>query len=260
MKLIKELSFLIGIFISVFILGNVFASADSVGYDVLDNNGGKSLGGDYILESSLGQLDSGSSAGGDYILNAGYEQGFNAESFIDIGVTPTGDIVMPSVSGFMGGQISDGSADIKVTTDYDGYTLAIKSSTNPAFQCDTSSGCDLTDSFANYTPAGDVGNPDYNWNISDSASEFGYTAKGLDILSKFKFDSTGGTCGSGSSDVASGYCWDALTTSDSNIAAGSGNSIGTTTKIKFRSQVGSAKLQPSGTYKTSVTVTATANS
>jgi len=262
MKTIKNLSLFLVLFAVIFLLGNVITSADSISSDTLDASGGKSAGGSYILESSLGQFDSGSLTGGSYVLNSGYEQNFITGTYINIAVTPTGDIAMSSVSGFMSGQIGDGSADVKVTTDYDGYALAIKSSTNPAFKCDTMSGCDTSDSFANYSPTGGAGYPDYAWGISNTDSEFGYTAKGLDILSKFKFDDTGETCGSGSYDVSGNYCWDALTTSDANIASASASNSpsGTTTKVKFRSQVGSSKLQPSGTYKASITVTATANS
>jgi len=244
----------------IFFGGSFFVKADSTSYDNLNNGGGISSGGDYILDSSIGQLDSGTSSGGAYQLSSGYNQGFTNGTFINIDVNPSGGVSMGGASGLMSGQISDGSADIKVTTDYAGYFLAVKASTDPAFKCNTSSGCAASDAFNNYSPVGGVGSPDYAWSIASTDSEFGYTVKGDDILAKFKYDTPGTSCGSGSSAIAN-YCWDALSTSDVNISsASSPNSPdGTTTKIKFRSQIGSNKLQPSGSYEASVTITAMAN-
>lgn len=261
MRIFRNLFLFLLLFVATFISGGIFVQAESIGPDTFDSGGGVSTDGTNILESSIGQIDSGFSSDGSNTLISGYGQDFSTGSYIDIAINPIGGVTMNEISGFMSGGVGDGSSDVKVTTDYDGYSLVIKSSTNPAFKCNTSSGCDESDSFANYNPSGGVGTPDYSWAISSNESKFGYTAKGADILSKFKYDTQNTSCGSGSSSSSGEYCWDAITTSDVNIASSSSSNYpdGVITNLKFRSQVGSGKLQPSGSYKASVTVTATAN-
>jgi len=253
------------IFLLVFFGGSIFTKAESISSDAIDAGGGRSSSGNYILESSLGQFDGGMASNDNSQLNSGYEQsGGGGGTYVNLEIVyPTGgNVAMSSVSGFLSGDTGNGYSDVKVTTDYDGYNLNIKSTTNPAMKCVTSSGCDVSDVFANYTPSGGVGTPDYAWSVGSGDSEFGFTPKGSDILTKFKYNTEATSCGSGSSEPSGGnYCWDALGTSDTLIASSDAPNIsdGTTTDIKFRTQIGSSKIQPAGNYQASITVTATSN-
>lgn len=251
------------LFCMVFVLGNFFAKADSIGFDVLNSSGGRMTGGDYILESSLGQATVFSASGGDYVLNSGFQQNFDTGTYIAVDISfPSGEsVVMSDISGFISGDIGDGYTDVDVVTDYSGYSLSIKSENEPALKCDISSGCSASDSFDDYVPVGGKGAPDYDWVIAANESLFGFTPKGDHILSKYKYDSINELCGSGLSGFTGDYCWDGLSTSYSNMAysSGSNHPEGTVTRVKFRSQVGTEKTQPSGDYEASVVVTATAN-
>ncbi len=251
------------LFCAVFVLGNFFAKAESIGFDVLDSSGGKMTGGDYILESSLGQTTVFSASGGDYVLSSGFQQNFDTGTYVSVDISfPSGEeVAMSGISGFLSGDIGSGYADIDVTTDYSGYSLNIKSETDPTLVCDTSSGCALSDSFGDYIPVGGKGSPDYDWILGENESLFGFTPKGDHILSKYKYDSANSVCGSGLSSLVGEYCWDGFSTSYSNIAYSSNpnHPNGTVTRINFRSQVGTEKIQPSGDYEAGIIVTATAN-
>uniref|UniRef100_A0A7C4M1D4 Uncharacterized protein n=1 Tax=candidate division CPR3 bacterium TaxID=2268181 RepID=A0A7C4M1D4_UNCC3 len=264
MKKIKYFTILfVLLFLSTFVFGNIFTKADSVGFDTFDSSSGQMSGGSYILDSSLGQTVGFSASGGDYVLYSGFQQGFTAGTYISIAIDfPSGgEAILSDISGFFSGATGVGYADVTVTTDYDGYSLAIKSATSPALKCNPLSGCDEGDSFSNYTPSGGLGNPDYLWSISDSSSAFGFTPKGVDILSKYKYDTNTQSCGSGLSSFVGDYCWDGLSTTDTDIAfsSGSNHPDGAVTRIKLRSQVGSDKIQPSGSYEADITLTAVAN-
>jgi len=114
------------------------------------------------------------------------------------------------------------------------------------------------DSFADYTPAV-VGVPDYTWSIASTASEFGYTAEGSDIVQLFKDD--GVSCNNlGGSDTSSA-CWYNFSTSDENIAQSylSNHASGTETIVSFRAESGSSHFQALGSYQASIIFTAVSN-
>jgi hypothetical protein len=252
------------LFFVVFFSGNILTKASSIGFDVLDSSGDRMSGGEYILDSNVGQPSADSSSGGNYNLSTGFRQDFISGSYISIDIEyPSGtDAVLPAVSGFLSGETGDGYVDATVTTDYDGYVLAIKSDTSPALKCDTLSGCETADAFSDYTPVGGIGTPDYSWAIDNNESAFGFTVKGDHILSKYKYNTGTTSCGSGDALVSGNYCWDGLSTTNVDISSSIdiNHPDGTPTRIKFRSQVGSDKIQPSGGYKAGIILTATANS
>ncbi|MBI2120145.1 MAG: hypothetical protein HYT94_00795 [Parcubacteria group bacterium] len=147
------------------------------------------------------------------------------------------------------GGTSDGSAIWTATTDSPGgYTLAVKSSTDPSLKSGN-------DSFADYTPAG--ANPDFTFSIAATDGEFAFTPEGNDLVQKYK--DNGSSCNAGSGDTADA-CWNRFSTADETVAQGSSSNSpsGTATTIKMRSQSGASHIQTNGTYTATITTTATA--
>lgn len=200
----------------------------------------------YLAEDTIGEIGTDESQSANYRVRAGYQQ--MLETYIAI--SSPADVTMPALSG-IGPGTATGDAVWTVTTDAPaGYTLAVKASTSPALQVGANS-------FADYTPA-ESGTPDFTFSIAAADSEFGFTPEGTDLVQKFK--DNGSVCGIGSSDTANA-CWYNFTTSDTNISSSSSSNhpSGTATTVKFRSEIGSSKIQTAGTYTATITATATTN-
>ncbi len=214
--------------------------------DSLNASGQQSSSGSYKELNSLGEVGTGPSSSGSYKIDAG----FLGSQQVYIAITSNGSVSMsPSISGISGGT-GDGSMSWTVTTDsQSGYSMFVHSSTNPAMRS-------ANGDFNNYTPA--TSDPDYNWSVLSTDSEFGFTPEGTDIIQRYK--DNGSACNTGSAD-ASLHCWDALTTSDTLIAKRTtGNHpSGTGTTVKIRAESGSSHIQPNGTYAATVLVTAVPN-
>lgn len=220
---------------------NYQIESDSVNVGGTEN----SISTNYRLSDTVGEMATGNSTSTSYNLYAGYRQ--MTGSYIAIS-SPSDVTMSPSLNGLTGGT-SNGSAIWTTTTDSPGgYTLSVKSSTNPALKSGN-------DSFADYTPAG--ANPDFTFSISAADSEFAFTPEGSDIVQKYKDNST--SCNTGSSDTADS-CWYNFSTTNETVAQGSSSNspTGTATTIKMRSESGASHIQTSGTYTATITATATA--
>ena len=104
-----------------------------------------------------------------------------------------------------------------------------------------------------YTPAG--GNPDFTFSVAAIDAEFGFTPEGADIATRFKDNAA--SCNTGSGDTTDA-CWDGLSTTPITVSqsTGSNHPSGTDTVMKFRTEIGSSKVQSEGTYTATITVTA----
>lgn len=238
----------VGIFFAYPAFGFVRSSANyRIQADSLNVGGAREFSTNYRSEETIGEIASDESQSASYKIRAGYQQ--MLETYIAI--TSPADVTMsPDIPGIGGGSAT-GSAVWTVTTDNPaGYTAYINASTSPALK----SGAD---SFADYTSA-QSGTPDFTWSVASSASEFGFTPEGANLVQKFL--DNGSSCGIGSGDTANA-CWYNLATSTFNIASSSSSNHpgGTATNVKFQAEVGSANVQPDGVYETTITVTATAN-
>jgi hypothetical protein len=165
-----------------------------------------------------------------------------------ISITSPSDVTLSSLGGVSGGT-SSGSAVWKVTTgNPGGYVLYVNSGTNPALKNNDAF-------FANYTPS--TANPDFSFSVANTDAEFGFSPEGDHISARFKDD--GVTCNTGTAD-ASDMCWDAFSTTPEVIAQTNAQNSpgGTDTTIKFRAFIGNNKIQDSGTYTATITVTALA--
>jgi hypothetical protein len=129
---------------------------------------------------------------------------------------------------------STGSATWTVTTNSNaGWKLEVNASTTPAM----TSG---SNNFANYTEAV-TGTPD-TWSIAATDSEFGFGATGSYVETKFGAGKYMGFSGTNKEQVAH---------------TGSFSSSGQDTTVIFEAGVGASHSQPTGSYTSQVTATAT---
>jgi hypothetical protein len=210
--------------------------------DSVNTGGNYSQSTSYTSQDTAGEIATGMASSTSYSLSAGYQQ----MSVGSISISTSPDVTLPSISGLLGGESSATSTWTVITDNSAGYTLSIKATTSPALHNGISS-------FADYTPAGS--DPDFNFSIAPTASAFGYSPEGADIVSRFK--DNGSACNTGSSNT-SNTCWDKFTTSNVSIASSnSPNSpSGTATSVVYKAKVGSSKIQDSGSYSASIVVTA----
>ncbi len=211
--------------------------------DSINFGGARSASGTYVVEDTFGEVASGDSSSLTYNLYAGYQQ--MQTSYLAVTAAAADVAMSPSIPGLTGGT-SNGSTSITVLTDNPaGYQMNIKSSSSPALRS-------VNDSFADYTPAG--ADPDYSFSVAVSASEFGFSPEGADIVQRFK--DNGSSCNVGSGDTASA-CWAALTTTDQTISQSTtGNHPnGVQTSIRFRAYSGPNHFQLEGAYYATSTIT-----
>ncbi len=229
--------------LSSYVMGstNYRIDTDSVNSGGLD----VSTSSNYGLLDTIGEIATEFSSSTNYNIYAGYRQTLSVESTISI--SSPADVNLGSINGLTGGSATASSTWLVTTDSPAGYSLSIKASTNPALKSSISS-------FADYTLVGD---PEFTFSIISTASEFGFTPEGVDIVARFK-DNGSSACNTGSSDTAD-RCWDAFSTTDASISSKNSSNYpsGSTTTVKYRAEVGSSKIQDSGSdYSATITVTA----
>lgn len=229
-----------------FVLSQVRESLNyKIERDSLNIGGGLGSSANFEIQDSVGEVGTGYSESTNFKVQAGYQQNLE-ETFISI--SAPSDLNMDSINGLTGG-FSTSSASWTVTTNNNsGYSLSIKSSTDPAMKS-------ALDSFADYSPAGS--DPDFDFSIDASTAEFGFSPSGGDILDKYK--DNGSACNTGTSDSLY-KCWDGLSTTESSVAQSttSNDPSGTITTINFRAESGSNKILTAGSYSATITMTALA--
>ena len=209
--------------------------------------GNQQTSNNYKMRDTIGEFGVGISTSTSYKLKAGYQQ----MQEVYISISAPDDVTMsPNIGGITGGA-SDGEAVWTVTTDSpSGYTLSIHASESPALTTSTYS-------FADYTLFPD-GIPTYNWGVSSTDSEFGFTPYGADTVVKYQY--TGGNCNnSGTADNS--HCWYNFSTSPEDIAktTSSNHPSGTGTTVKFKAESGASHIQELGFYTATITATALPN-
>ncbi|MCX6780337.1 MAG: hypothetical protein NT034_04145 [Candidatus Magasanikbacteria bacterium] len=147
------------------------------------------------------------------------------------------------IAGISGGESFGSTVCSVVTNNAAGYSLKVHASTAPALQKGVSVYFD-----------DHIVTPSFNFVSSTASSTFGFSVSSTDAVTAFKND--GSSCGAGS---GSSYfrCYRGFNgTSDVEIANGSAVTAGTSSTIAFRAVVGSSKHQETGSYSSTVTVTA----
>lgn len=232
----------------LFFASSVFAQTmQSATYKIISDS--INVGGDdtssstnYKLGDTLGEVGTGDSNSASYYMHAGFWQ--MQASYISI--SSPSDLVLTNIGG-IAGEGSEGTLSWTVVTDnVAGYSMTIAASTSPALQS-------AEDSFSDYVPAGS--DPDYDFVIAPSSSEFGFTPEGTDVSSRFK--DNGSACNTGAGET-SGKCWDGLSTTPQTVAGktSANHPSGSTITVRFRAEAGNARIQTSGSYSASVTATA----
>lgn len=220
------------------------SSSYRIGTDSINIGGADSSSANYKGTETVGEIATGDSSSTNYGMHAGYQQ--MQTTYISISSTHHG--AMSSVNGLTGG-VTDASTTWTVITDNPaGYSLSIRSATSPALQS-SSGGA----SFADYAPASS--DPDYTYTYAPTESRFGFSPEGADIASRFH--DNGAICNAGGSDT-SDKCWDGLSTTNAIISQGASNNQpnGATTTVKYRAAIGASKIQDSGSYSSTIIVTA----
>lgn len=221
---------------------NYRIEADSVNIGGTENGSSTN----YKLRDTVGEIGTGISNSSNYQISAGYRA--MLEAYISIN-SPANVTLSPTISGISGGTGTGSSTWSVITDAAAGYTLSIKASTNPALQVGSNS-------FADYTPAGS--NPDYNWSVAATDSEFGFSPEGSNVTSTYL--DNGSACNTGALNTAD-KCWRGFSTTNQTIAQSSAanNPTGASTTVLLQAEVGSNKLQPAGSYVATITVTAISN-
>jgi hypothetical protein len=202
----------------------------------------------YKLRETIGEVAIGDASSSSYRLKMGYQP--MLESYISLSVSTDSVEMLPSIGGLTGG-IATGTYSATVITDNPaGYSLYVNASTSPALKSGSYS-------FADYTTVA-TSTPDYSWSIISSASEFGFSPEGNDIVQTFKDD--GLACATGTNDIAD-KCWFNFTTFTKNISTGyySSYPVGAQTRLKLQAQAGSSRMQELGMYRADIITTAIAN-
>jgi hypothetical protein len=213
---------------------------DSINFGGTDNSSSSQ----FFLSDTYGEIGSGVSSSSRYAISSGYRM--LQSSYISI--STVADITMPSMSGLTPGQSSYSAFWVVKTDNAAGYMLEVRSTTAPSLKSDEGA------SFSDYAPVSSS-TSDYTFIIAASNSSFAFTPEGVDISQKYL--DNGSDCGIGNSDTAD-RCWDGFSTIDKIIAyrTSSNHPDGTVTTIKYRTAIGSNKIQDAGTYTSTQVLTA----
>ena len=196
----------------------------------------------YGIQDTVGEVGTGISSSTNYTLLAGYQQ--PDDTYITI--TSPADVSMDSISGLVGGTSTSSVSWTVTTNNNSGYSLSIRAGTSPAMKSSN-------DEFEDYTPTG--ANPDFNWNVSSTEAEFGYSVESSDVVTKFK--DNGSSCNTGSNNT-NDSCWYNFSTTDESIStsATANAPTGSETKVELQAESGNSKILTAGSYSATLTVTA----
>lgn len=212
--------------------------------DSINFGGGLSSSTNYGLESTGGEVATGPSDSTSYRLRAGYQQ--MQEVFISI--TSPGPVAMVGPLGGLTGGESNGSTTVTVVTDSpSGYQLTIAAEDAPAMRKGA-------DTLADYVPDSSP-QTDFIFTTATNEAHFSFSPYGTHVIDRYRND--GSDCGVGSSSTLL-RCWDGLSTSDIEIARGTGanHPTGTATTLQFKVGIGGGATVPPGTYVATTTLTA----
>lgn len=227
------------------IAGSAYADQVStdyrIGTDVIDAGGldfSKST--HYFLSDSIGESVVGGGVGTDYQLDSGYRQP-SAADFLSMSCASS-----VNVGSVVGTGQKTGSGTCTVFSDgYNGYNLGWAVFTGSGGVNTGSLISQFNDTISAYSPS--VTNVPETWSVGASSAAWGgrLRSSSTDVAGEWGTD--------GSSDK-----WLNVKTSNRTIITRSNATPipGSTEILQFRSEVGASKFQPTGTYQTSVTLTA----
>jgi hypothetical protein len=207
----------------------------------------------FAFEPSVGR-----SASGDSRNFTVTQQITNEISFL---VDPGNVTMVGSIAGLTGGFATGTTLTSVRTNNATGYNMTLHFATNSRPHAMVASSTDASSAYiSNYTQAGGVGVPDYNWadNASGASAEFGYSVNAstsAEVAQAFK--NNGSACNQSGGTATLDHCWLNPTTTPQVIVNSSLPSSSSTTTIKFKVAVPSAPSPalPSGFYTATGTLT-----
>jgi len=154
-----------------------------------------------------------------------------------ISVSSPSDVNLGTITG-TGSAIATSTWSV-ITNNTSGYRVDIKAADDPSMLC-ISGGCNVgVDNIADYTPAA-VDVPE-TWSVVASDAEFGITVGGTAASSTF---SDGGKF----YDLTTGY---------RHIGGEAAQTAGTNVPVGYKVEIGASKVQPTGNYRSTVTLQVT---
>ncbi len=207
-------------------------------YDSVNSGGLLSTSTSYGLEDTIGEAAVGTSSSATYQVSAGYQRELTGGS---LSISAPGNGAIPNISGLTGG--TEATTVSWTVTSSGGYQLAAKASASPAL---TGPGGAF---FSDYQ----TGTPDFVFTYGTSDALFGYSPEGSHVVQRFK--DNGSACNVNSGET-SDRCYVGFTTSDVAVASSGSGTGGTATTLRLRAGIGSARIQDSGSYQATITVTA----
>jgi len=263
----KVILFLLLILASAVVGRSVLAAvASSTNYQIETDSigflGATSSSASYQLNQTGGELATGTSSSATYNLHAGW-QAMQSAGAISLSVSGAQISLSPSLAGLTTGTTREAnSSAFAVAAIGDGvnYRLSVNGSGVAGGGLATEG--EDTPVFVAYNSGPNT--PTYNWSLaSQSGAYFGFRADSVDLVTKYKNDSVGGVCGSGSG--TSDHCWNGLPSlidseNDETIAQGQGTTLDLldTTDFYFRAAIGSLNPVTPETYVGGVRFTAIA--
>lgn len=154
-----------------------------------------------------------------------------------VSITSPSDVTMSAIAG-TGGSSTGSAAWTVATNNVLGYSLNVAASSSPAMSSGANTIADYTETVA-ATPE--------TWSVAATAAEFGFSAEGAATPTL-----TWGTPSTGSGKYR-GFTG----TTGIQVATAATPTSGQATTVYFKAEVGSSKLQTSGTYTATITATAT---
>jgi hypothetical protein len=208
----------------------------SIDSDVIGSFGGSSTSTNFHLDDTGGEVGTGASSSANFDLFAG----FWTPDTITLSISAASDVSLGAIAG--SGQATIGSASWTVITNNPGgYELSWSADT-----ADMASAADTVAPFNSGTP----GVPAvWNGNVPSNTSAWGG-----------HLGSTSTTVNTGVWGVGDTYAagkWLDVTTTPFVIATRTASTAGDTEIVHFGAEVGSSKIQPTGSYTANVTLTAT---
>ena len=166
----------------------------------------------------------------------------------EISLTCPTSVSLGTISGLTGGTASN-TSDCNVKTNAAlGYNLTVNATNTPAMISDSN---DISD-YSTTTPQ-------FTWAIpSTASSSFGFAVSSTDAVAAFKND--GSACGAGTTSTYAN-CFRAFSGASAIPVASKASATtatGVTTTLNFKTEIGSTRVQPSGTYTATVVITANA--
>lgn len=206
--------------------------------DVFGDGGGWGTSENFGVYDTIGEDIIGPGSSANYGVNAGFWQ---ADMFATISLDCGHTVAMGAIAGSGQSSLMTNSSTCTVITDNGtGYSLSWKASSAEMLSA--------SDSFPAYTPG--TPNTPENWSVANTDAEWGGHLGAT--------STTVNTGTWGSADTYGGGKWLNIGTSDFGIATRSTPTslAGDDEVIWFGAEVGSSKIQPTGNYTVTVTMTA----